>query len=217
MIPDTGTNVTVIGTCHLKLLLITKTSLQPLSAITTLTSDGSQIFLALGWFQATLKLGNKSCIVKIHVHKGIQIPFISFSDCQDLAINLPDFPKPVLAITHINRCAEQPLLATISPYAAQDFFLLSHHLPSSSPPGMPYMSTGKWNSPRRTGTSPLSSLYAAGSSTAEDPWALQPPVTPSVSEVTWLRRIEPIVSGSRRTSSCSTRSLLHICRGFTRC
>ncbi|KAK7079850.1 hypothetical protein SK128_024668, partial [Halocaridina rubra] len=68
---------------------------------------------------ATLKLGNKSCIAKIQLHEGIHTPLLSFGHCQELAIVSPDFPKPVLTITHINRCAELPLPTTTSPFAAK--------------------------------------------------------------------------------------------------
>ncbi|KAK7071421.1 hypothetical protein SK128_021349, partial [Halocaridina rubra] len=50
---------------------------------------------------------------------------------------------------------------------------------------MPYASTGKWNSPRKINSSLLSSPRIDASNTAEDPWALQLPVTPSAFLVTW--------------------------------
>ncbi|KAK7087022.1 hypothetical protein SK128_002690 [Halocaridina rubra] len=118
MEPDTGADVTVIGTRHFKLLRIPRTSLHPLPSTTTLNADGSQMFPTLEWFQDTLKLGNKSCVAKILVHEGIQTPHLSFAHCQELAIILPVFPKPILAITHVNRCAELPLPATTSSSAA---------------------------------------------------------------------------------------------------
>ncbi|KAK7061152.1 hypothetical protein SK128_000185, partial [Halocaridina rubra] len=65
MLPDTGADVTLIGIRRLKLLWIPRSSLQPLPITTTLTTDRSQMSPALGWFQATLKLCNKSCVAKI--------------------------------------------------------------------------------------------------------------------------------------------------------
>ncbi|KAK7065300.1 hypothetical protein SK128_028062, partial [Halocaridina rubra] len=62
MLPDTWADVTVIGICHLLLLQIPRASLQPLPATTTHTANGSQMSPVLGWFQASLKLGNKSCV-----------------------------------------------------------------------------------------------------------------------------------------------------------
>ncbi|KAK7026476.1 hypothetical protein SK128_006782 [Halocaridina rubra] len=58
----------------------------------------------------------------LKVHMGIQAPLVSFGHCQELAIISPDFPKPILAITHINRCTELSLPAITSPSAARDFF-----------------------------------------------------------------------------------------------
>ncbi|KAK7079869.1 hypothetical protein SK128_025785, partial [Halocaridina rubra] len=123
MLPDTGADLTVIGISHLKLLQIPRTRLQPLPATTTLTINGSQMSPALGWFHATLKLGNKSFVAKIQVLEGIQTPLLSFGNCQELTIILLDIPKPILTITHVNLCAELSLPATTSPSAARDFFL----------------------------------------------------------------------------------------------
>lgn len=56
MLPDTGADVTLIGTRHLQ----KQTSLRILLGMTTLTADGSCMSPPLGWFQAKLKLGNNS-------------------------------------------------------------------------------------------------------------------------------------------------------------
>ncbi|KAK7069843.1 hypothetical protein SK128_013908, partial [Halocaridina rubra] len=78
---------------------------------------------ASGWFQATLNLGNKSCIAKFHVQEGIHTLLLSIGQCQELAIILPNFPNSILIVTHVNRCAELLLSTTTSPSAIQDFFL----------------------------------------------------------------------------------------------
>ncbi|KAK7056542.1 hypothetical protein SK128_023809 [Halocaridina rubra] len=119
----TEADVTVIGIHHFELLQIPRRSLQPLPATTTITADESQMSPALRWFQATLKLGNKFCIAKIQVHEGIQTSLLSFCHCQELAIISLEFPKPILAVTNVNRCTELPLPATTSPSVAWDFFL----------------------------------------------------------------------------------------------
>ncbi|KAK4322626.1 hypothetical protein Pmani_006603 [Petrolisthes manimaculis] len=59
MLPDTGADVMVLGTRHLKMLEIHKDSLLPPPLMDTPTADGSQMAPALGCFQATLKLGNR--------------------------------------------------------------------------------------------------------------------------------------------------------------
>ena len=123
MLPDTGADVTVMGISHLEQLGIPRTDLQPLPATTTFTADGSPMSPALGWFQATLTLGNKSCIAKIQIHEGVQTPLLSYGHCKELAIIPPGFPKPILAVTHVNRCAELTLPTLTSPSAARDFFL----------------------------------------------------------------------------------------------
>ncbi|KAK7082103.1 hypothetical protein SK128_017734, partial [Halocaridina rubra] len=122
MLPNTEPDVTVIGIHHLELLWIPRTSLLPLPAAIALTTNGSQMSLGLGCFKGTLKICNKSSIAKIQVHKGIQTPLLSFAHCQ-LSIILSDFPKPILAATHVNRCAEMTLPATTSPSAARNPFL----------------------------------------------------------------------------------------------
>ncbi|KAK7083177.1 hypothetical protein SK128_000712, partial [Halocaridina rubra] len=123
MLHDKGADVTITGICHLELLRIPRTRLQPLLVTTTLTADGSQMSFALGWFQATLKLGNKSCIAKIQVHEGIQTQLLSFGLCQELAIILPDILKLILAVPHVNRCSKLSLPTVTSLSAARDLFL----------------------------------------------------------------------------------------------
>lgn len=61
---ETGADVIVIGTRHLEMLWISKSRHQPTPPTATLTADGSQIPV-LGYFNATLMLGNKSCIASI--------------------------------------------------------------------------------------------------------------------------------------------------------
>ena len=78
---------------------------------------------AVGCFQATLRLGNKSCLATIHVHEDIQTALLSRAHCRALAIVPPDFPKPILKVTHVNRCAQFPASALTSPAAAKDYFL----------------------------------------------------------------------------------------------
>ncbi|KAK7074617.1 Core histone macro-H2A.1 [Halocaridina rubra] len=123
VLPDTGADVTVICICHLELLLIPRTSLQPLPDTTTLTAIGSQMCPALGWFQATLNLGSKLCFAKIQVHEGIQTPLLSFDHCQELAIISPDFPNPSLPLHTSADALSCPFPLLTSPSAAWDFFL----------------------------------------------------------------------------------------------
>ena len=123
MLPDTGADITVIGLRHLDDLGIPRSSLRPPSATMTVTADGSSMAPSLGTFQATLTLGQKSCLARISVHEGVQTPLLSCAHCEELAIISPDFPKPILEVTHVNRCLELPISAAISPSAAKDYFL----------------------------------------------------------------------------------------------
>ncbi|KAG0720791.1 hypothetical protein GWK47_047730 [Chionoecetes opilio] len=123
MLPDTGADVTVIGTRHLQMLHIPLSSLQSLPSTTTLTADGSVMTPAVGCFYATLRLHGKSCTAKIQVYEGIQTPLLSYGHCMELAIISPAFPKPLLEVKHINRCAEMTHPPTTSPSAARAHFL----------------------------------------------------------------------------------------------
>lgn len=123
MLPDTGADITVIGTRHLDLLQIPRDSLRPLPATPTFTADGSEMSPALGYFTATLRLGKKSCSAQIQVHHGVQTPLLSFRHCKELAIISPEFPKPILQVQHVNRCTEAPLPTLTSPAAAKEYFL----------------------------------------------------------------------------------------------
>ena len=123
MLPDTGANVSVIGPQHLNLLKIPRSSLKPPSTATTLTADGSAMAPALGTFLATLSLGKWSCSAVIQVHEGVQMPLLSYTHCQELAIISSEFPKPILEVKHVNRCKKLPLPSTTSPAEAKDFFL----------------------------------------------------------------------------------------------
>lgn len=123
MLPDTGADVTVIGQRHLGILHIPRSSLKPLPPVHTLTADGSEMAPALGCFQATLRLGKRSCVAQIQVHESVQTPLLSYGHCKELAIISPEFPKPILKVKHVNRCSELPLPATASPSAAKEYFL----------------------------------------------------------------------------------------------
>ncbi|KAK7073396.1 hypothetical protein SK128_018730 [Halocaridina rubra] len=103
MLLDTRDNVTVFSIHHLELLRIPRSNLKSLPATTTFTADGFQMSPALGWFQATLRLGSKFCMAKIHVCEGTQTSLLSIGHCQELAIISPDVPKPILTITHVNK------------------------------------------------------------------------------------------------------------------
>lgn len=94
MLPDTGSDVTVIGQQHLASLDIPMCSLRTPPPTMTLTADGSQMAPALGTFQATLTLGKRSCHARIQVHDGVQTPLLSYTHCKELAIISRDFPKP---------------------------------------------------------------------------------------------------------------------------
>ncbi|ROT75198.1 putative uncharacterized protein K02A2.6-like [Penaeus vannamei] len=103
MLPDTGADVTIIVKKHLEQLKIPCSNLQPLESTTTFTADGSEMAPALGFFQAKLQLGKKTCKAKIQVHDGVTTPLLSYRHCQELAIISPQFPKPILEIKHANR------------------------------------------------------------------------------------------------------------------
>ncbi|XP_064120305.1 uncharacterized protein LOC135224910 [Macrobrachium nipponense] len=123
LIPDTGEDITVIGTIHLDALRIPRTRLEPPPMTDIVTADGSPMTPAVGYFQATLRLGNKSCSATIHVHEDIQTPLLSREHCRAFAIVSPDFLKPILKVTHLNRCAQFPASAMTPPAAIKDYFL----------------------------------------------------------------------------------------------
>ncbi|KAK3895520.1 hypothetical protein Pcinc_000758 [Petrolisthes cinctipes] len=123
MLPDTGADVTIIGEKHMSTLQVSRSSLQPLPSNTVLTADGSEMSPALGYFQATLQLGKKWCTARIHVHKGVPTPLLSYSHCKELNIIPQEFPKPIVQVQHINRCTETPLCNITSPSEARKYFL----------------------------------------------------------------------------------------------
>ncbi|ROT78807.1 hypothetical protein C7M84_002466 [Penaeus vannamei] len=124
MLPDTGADITVIGPKHLDSLGIPRCNLSPPPATDVLTADGSSMTPALGCFETTLQLGQASCKAIVHVHEDIQTPLLSYGHCVDLAIVSTDFPKPILSVTHVNRCAQQmPASAMSSPTTARTYFL----------------------------------------------------------------------------------------------
>jgi len=124
MLPDTGADITVIGPKHLESLGIPRCNLSPPPATDVLTADGSSMTPALGCFETTLQLGQASCKAIVHVHEDIQTPLLSYGHCVDLAIVSTDFPKPILSVTHVNRCAQQmPASAMSSPTTARTYFL----------------------------------------------------------------------------------------------
>ncbi|KAK7078896.1 hypothetical protein SK128_005388, partial [Halocaridina rubra] len=166
MLPDTGADVTIIGILHLKLLWIPRISLELLPVTITLTADGSQMSPAMSWFQATMKLGNKTCIAKIQVQEGIQPfewchPMVLVAKSNGVQITV-DLTKLSSQVSHLHI----PHLWHSPPSTA------SHRLPSSSPQQMPYTTIGKWNLARRTGTSPLSS-HQRQIKNCRVPWTLQ--------------------------------------------
>ncbi|ROT69912.1 hypothetical protein C7M84_011870 [Penaeus vannamei] len=72
----------------------------------------------------TLQLGQASCKAIVHVHECIQTPLLSYGHCVDLAIISTDFPKPIISVTHVNRCVQQmPSSAMSSPTPARTYFL----------------------------------------------------------------------------------------------
>ncbi|XP_069994141.1 uncharacterized protein [Penaeus vannamei] len=107
MLPDTGADITVIGPKHLDSLGIPRCSLSPPPATDVLTADGSSMTLALGCFETILQLGQASC----------KATRTSRHLCSH-------FPKPILSVTHVNRCAQQmPASAMSSPTTARTYFL----------------------------------------------------------------------------------------------
>ncbi|ROT64575.1 hypothetical protein C7M84_017481 [Penaeus vannamei] len=113
MLPDTGADITVIGPKHLDSLGIPRCSLSPPPATDVLTADGSSMTPALA----------RSSKAIVHVHEGIQTPLLSYGHCVDLAIVSTDFPKPILSVTHVNRCAQQMPASAMFPTAARTYFL----------------------------------------------------------------------------------------------
>ncbi|XP_069978514.1 uncharacterized protein [Penaeus vannamei] len=124
MLPDTGADITMIGPKHLDSLGIPRCNLSPPPATDVLTADGSSMTPALGCFETTLQLGQASCKAIVHDHEDIQTPLLSYGHCVDLAIVSTDFQKPILSVTHVNRCAQQmPASAMSSPTTARTYFL----------------------------------------------------------------------------------------------
>lgn len=123
MLPDTGADITIIGEQHLAALDMPTRNLRSLPATATLTADGSVMSPALGYFLATLQVGKQTCTAKIHVHKNVPTPLLSYGHCKALAIIPKEFPKPIRHVQHVNRCAELPLSATKSPASAKAYFL----------------------------------------------------------------------------------------------
>nr|XP_027211978.1 uncharacterized protein LOC113805212 [Penaeus vannamei] len=123
MLPDTGADITVIGPKHLDSLGIPRCNLSP-RLTDVLTADGSSMTPALGCFETTLQLGQASCKAIVHVHEDIQTPLLSYGPLRGPAIVSTDFPKPILSVTHVNRCAQQmPASAMSSPTTARTYFL----------------------------------------------------------------------------------------------
>lgn len=123
MLPDTGADYTVVGTRHLEMLQIPRSSLQPPPVRPTFTADGSPMSPSIGWFGTTLLLGDHSCEAKIQVHEGVLTPLLGYPECKELAIIPRDFPKPILSVTHVNRCAKSNLPPLSSSSAVREFFL----------------------------------------------------------------------------------------------
>ncbi|KAK4326307.1 hypothetical protein Pmani_003171 [Petrolisthes manimaculis] len=84
MLPDTGSDITVIGRRHLNMLQIPSSSLR--FPPPTFTADGSSMAPALGTCQALLSIGSRSCTATIYVHEDVQTPLFSYGHCQELAI-----------------------------------------------------------------------------------------------------------------------------------
>ena len=123
MLPDTGADVTVIGERHLSELRIPRETLKKGTSTATYTADGSQMSPPVGYFDATLRLGGRSCRARIQVHQDVPTPLLSYAHCKELAIISPHFPKPILQVQHVNRCAEPPLPHLESSADAKAYFL----------------------------------------------------------------------------------------------
>ena len=123
IIPDTGSDITVIGTTHLDTLNIPRSRLfRPVTD--SVTADGSFFKTpAVGFFRATLHLGDKSCLATIHVNEGFPNALLGRGHCRALAIISEEFPRPILEVTHVNSCTRIPTYATKSPEAAKEYFL----------------------------------------------------------------------------------------------
>ncbi|ROT64584.1 hypothetical protein C7M84_017473 [Penaeus vannamei] len=88
---------------------------KPVNITLSYGSKSSQL-LMLPDTGADITLGQASCKAIVHVHEDIQTPLLSYGHCVDLAIVSLDFPKPILSVTHVNRCAQQmPASAMSSP------------------------------------------------------------------------------------------------------
>ncbi|XP_068245365.1 uncharacterized protein [Palaemon carinicauda] len=123
LIPDTGADITVIGTIHLDALCIPRTRFEPPPMTDVVTADVSPQTPAVGYFEAKLHLGNKSCSATVYVHEGIQTLLLSREHCRALAIVSSDFPEPILKVTHVNRCTQFHATTMTSPAAIKDYFL----------------------------------------------------------------------------------------------
>ncbi|XP_069986299.1 uncharacterized protein [Penaeus vannamei] len=100
---------------------------KPVNVTLSYSSKSSQLLMLPDTgadITTTLQLGQASCKAIVHVHKDIQTPLLLYSHCVDLAIVSTDFPKPILSVTHVNRCAQQmPASAMSSPTTARTYFL----------------------------------------------------------------------------------------------
>ena len=122
LLPDTGSDITIIGIHHLQALNISRSMLLPSPLTDVQTADGSAMTPALGCIQATLQLGNNSCSATLHVFEEVQTALLSRLHCRALAIVSPEFPKPIMNVTHVNR-VQIPPSAMTSPEAAKTYFL----------------------------------------------------------------------------------------------
>ena len=105
-IPDTGSDVTLIGLNHLHHLGLSKQVLQPPPQAKRFTADGSEVAPLLGSFKANVTFADNATATWIDVHEILPTPLLSYRDCKDLAIISEDFPKPILEVTHANRLHE---------------------------------------------------------------------------------------------------------------
>ncbi|KAK7084661.1 hypothetical protein SK128_015088, partial [Halocaridina rubra] len=122
-IPDIGVDVTVIDRRHLDLLSIPQSNLQPPSSTTTLTADGSELAPPPpSSFQATPQHKVRFCSTNIQVHEAVQGVLLSYAQCQELAIILPNLLKPIFEVKHVTRCSQLVLFATTYSMAAKKFF-----------------------------------------------------------------------------------------------
>ncbi|XP_045127688.1 uncharacterized protein LOC123514109 [Portunus trituberculatus] len=134
-IPNTGADMTVIGPQHLRMLGIDRQALGV--SLAYYNADETKMSAALGSLQTTLVYGELSCTGWIDVQGSWNTPLLSHEHCHALGIVPHDFPAQIFSargsVTSVWEATNAPaprssvpalpLLSTISPDAAKEYFL----------------------------------------------------------------------------------------------